>query len=68
MYRGEFNKLGTPASAGCVRMLWYMAKLVYEKCPVETPVKVIEGKKGVYPMGKPIKYTATKDLDPTYFK
>lgn len=64
----EFNKLGTPASAGCVRMPYKLAKYIYTNCPVGTPVKVFKGTKGKYPMGKPKKYTATKDIDPTYSK
>lgn len=66
--KSEFNKLGTPRSAGCVRMPWKMAKYIYEKCPVGTPVIVFKGKAGVYPMGKPKKYTATSNVDPTYKK
>lgn len=61
----EFNKLGTPASSGCVRMPYKLAKYIYEKCPVGTPVKVFKGTKGKYPAGKPKKYTATKNVDPT---
>ena len=68
VYKGEFNKLGTPRSAGCVRMPWKMASYIYNSCPVGTPVKVFKGTKGKYPMGKPKKYTATKDIDPTYSK
>lgn len=64
----EFNKLGSVASAGCVRMPYKMAKFIYTCCPVGTPVKVFKGTKGKYPMGKPKKYTATKDIDPTYSK
>lgn len=64
----EFNKLGTPASAGCVRMPWKLAKYIYERCPVGTPVRVFNGKAGAYPMGKPTKYKATTDIDPTYKK
>lgn len=63
--KAEFNKLGTPRSAGCVRMPYKMAKYIYENCPVGTPVKVFKGKKGSYPMGKPKKYTATSNVDPT---
>ena len=63
--KAEFNKLGTPRSAGCVRMPNKMAKFVYEKCPVGTPVIVFKGKAGSYPMGKPKKYTATSNHDPT---
>ena len=61
----EFNKLGTPASAGCVRMPIKLARYIYNNCPVGTPVKVFRGTKGVYPMGKPKKYTATSNVDPT---
>lgn len=64
----EFNKLGTPASSGCVRMPWILASYIYNSCPVGTPVKVFKGKAGVYPMGKPKKYKATTDIDPTYKK
>lgn len=63
--KSEFNKLGTPRSAGCVRMPYKMAKYIYEKCPVGTPVIVFKGKAGNYPMGKPKKYTATSNVDPT---
>ena len=68
VYKGEFNKLGTPASAGCVRMPYKLAKYIYNTCPIGTPVQVIKGKKGDYPMGKPKKYTATSNIDPTYTK
>ena len=64
--KAEFNKLGTPRSAGCVRMPWVLAHYIYNNCPVGTPVKVFKGKKGSYPMGKPKKYTATSNVDPTY--
>ena len=64
----EFNKLGTPRSAGCVRMPWKLAHYIYEKCPVGTPVHVFRGKMGNYPMGKPKYYKATSDVDPTYKK
>lgn len=66
--KNEFNKLGTPRSAGCVRMPWKLAQYIYERCPVGTPVRVFKGKAGAYPMGKPKKYTATTDIDPTYKK
>lgn len=61
----EFNKLGTRASAGCVRMPIKLARYIYNHCPVGTPVKVFNGTKGKYPMGKPKKYKATSNLDPT---
>ena len=64
----EFNKLGKPASAGCVRMPWKLAHYIYVNCPTGTPVRVFKGKAGSYPMGKPKKYTATSNVDPTYKK
>ena len=64
----EFNKLGTVASAGCVRMPWKLAHYIYTSCPVGTPVRVFKGTKGKYPAGKPKKYTATTNIDPTYKK
>ena len=68
VYKGEFNKLGKPASSGCVRMPNKLAKFIYEYCPIGTPVIIFKGKSGVYPMGKPIKYTAVDNTDPTYKK
>lgn len=61
----EFNKLGTPASSGCVRMPIKLCRYIYNNCPVGTPVRVFKGTKGKYPAGKPKKYTATSNLDPT---
>ena len=66
--KAEFNKLGTPRSAGCVRMPWKLAHFIYETCPIGTPVKVFKGRMGNYPMGKPKYYKATSDVDPTYKK
>lgn len=63
--KNEFNKLGTPRSAGCVRMPIKMARYIYNNCPEGTPVIVFKGKQGEYPMGKPTKYTATSNYDPT---
>lgn len=68
VYKDEFNKLGSVASAGCVRMPWILAKFIYENCPLGTPVKVFKGEKGKFPMGKPKKYKATSNVDPTYKK
>lgn len=61
----EFNKLGTPASSGCVRMPIKLCRYIYNNCPVGTPVHVFKGTKGKYPAGKPKKYTATSNIDPT---
>ena len=40
MYRKEYNKLGTPASAGCVRLRAIDAKWSYDPCPNGTKVRV----------------------------
>ena len=45
-----------------------LAHFIYTNCPVGTPVKVFKGTKGKFPMGKPKKYKATTDIDPTYKK
>lgn len=66
--KNQFNKLGSVASGGCVRLPWKMAKAIYDKCPVGTKVKIYKGKAGEYPAGKPTKYKATTDKDPTYKK
>lgn len=65
VYKGEFNKLGSVASGGCVRMPIKLARYIYNNCPVGTPVHVFKGTKGKYPAGKPKKYTATSNIDPT---
>ncbi|MGI6005533.1 MAG: L,D-transpeptidase [Christensenellales bacterium] len=42
----EFNKLGTPASEGCVRLRAVDAKWIYDNCNIGTEVEVVDG--GVY--------------------
>ena len=42
----EFSKLGTPASAGCVRLCVRDAKWIYDNLPIGTQVRVIESKEG----------------------
>ncbi len=39
----EYNKLGTKASAGCVRMTVRDVKWIYDNCPVGTKVKIYDG-------------------------
>lgn len=36
----EFNKLGTPASHGCIRMCVRDARWIYENCPIGTQVTI----------------------------
>ena len=39
----EYNKLGTAASAGCVRMTVRDVKWIYDNCPRGTTVKIYDG-------------------------
>ena len=39
----EYNKLGTAASAGCIRMRVIDVKWIYDNCPVGTKVKIYDG-------------------------
>lgn len=48
----EFNKLGTEASLGCVRMAVADTKWIYENCPVGTEVIIYESE-DAGPLGKP---------------
>lgn len=66
----EFNKLGTPASLGCVRLSVADAKWIYDNCPYGTTVIVYDDASSPGPLGKPsmIKIPADspyKGWDPT---
>ena len=39
----EFNKLGTPASLGCVRLQIEDCKWIYDECPSGSPVVIYDG-------------------------
>ena len=62
----EFNKLGTSASMGCVRLQVVDAKWIYDNCSVGTKV-VIYNSKNPGPLGKPqaIKMGKMFTWDPT---
>lgn len=49
----QYNKLGTTASHGCVRLTVADAKWIYDNCPLGTEVKIIEGSSKDDPLGKP---------------
>lgn len=49
----EFNKLGTPASLGCVRMCVRDVKWIYDNCPVGTGVTIYDDETTPGPLGKP---------------
>lgn len=66
----EFNKLGSPASLGCVRLSVADAKWIYDNCPYGTTVVVYDDANSPGPLGKPsmIKIPADspyKGWDPT---
>lgn len=42
----EYEKLGQPASLGCVRLCVRDAKWIYDNCPNGTQVRVVSGKNG----------------------
>lgn len=63
-----YNRLGSPASAGCIRMTVADAKWIYDYAPAGTTVKIVKGstsKPG--PLGKApvIKTTGGINYDPT---
>ncbi|MBH1939707.1 L,D-transpeptidase family protein [Mobilitalea sibirica] len=63
----EFNKLGSAASHGCVRLTVEDAKWIYDNCPVGTTVIIYDDKKSPGPLGKPetIKIPLSIRWDPT---
>ena len=48
----EYNKLGEPASLGCVRLAIADAKWIYENCPKNTYIKIYDDD-NAGPLGKP---------------
>lgn len=61
-----YNKLGTTASAGCVRLTTADAKWIYDNCPLGTTV-VIYNDSNPGPLGKPtaMKVDLSNGWDPT---
>lgn len=61
-----YNKLGTTASAGCIRLTTIDAKWIYDNCPLGTTV-VIYNDSNPGPLGKPtaMKVDASNKWDPT---
>lgn len=62
----QYNKLGTTASHGCVRLTVGDAKWIYDNCPTGTTVVIYNSKKPG-PLGKPtaIKVRGYSGWDPT---
>lgn len=63
----EFNKLGSAASHGCIRLTVADAKWIYDNCAVGTTVIVYDDAKNPGPLGKPetIKIPTNIRWDPT---
>ena len=62
----QYNRLGTTASKGCVRITVIDAKWLYENCPVGTTVEIYKSK-DPGPLGKPtaMKLSYKYKWDPT---
>ena len=66
----EFNKLGNPASLGCIRLTVEDSKWIYDNCPYGTTVVIYDDATSPGPLGKPqvIKIPENspyRDWDPT---
>ncbi len=64
---GQYNKLGSAASHGCIRLSVADAKWIYDNCSVGTTVVIYDDKKNPGPLGKPaaIKIAKANGWDPT---
>ncbi len=62
----QYNKLGSSASHGCIRLTVEDSKWIYDNCPIGTTVEIYNGK-DPGPLGKPvtIKLPAGTGWDPT---
>lgn len=49
----QYNKLGTTASHGCVRLTVAASKWIYDNCPLRTKVIIFNGSSKDDPLGKP---------------
>ncbi len=58
----EFNKLGSPASLGCVRMTVADAKWLMDNCPIGTRVVIYDDAENPGPLGKPDTIKIPADL------
>lgn len=63
----QYNKLGTLASHGCVRLTVASCKWIYDNCPTGTKVIIFNGSSKDDPLGKPktIKVSGSRGWDPT---
>lgn len=63
----EYNKLGTAASSGCIRLSVESAKYIYDNVPQYTKVIIFDGTSANDPLGKPTltKIPLSQTWDPT---
>ncbi len=63
----SYNKLGSTASAGCVRLCAHDAKWIYDNCKLKTKVIIYTNSKTPGPLGKPkpIRIPGNQTWDPT---
>lgn len=65
----QYNRLGTTASHGCVRLTVGDSKWIYDNCPLGTKVTVFNGSSKDDPLGKPVAITVStasrRGWDPT---
>lgn len=61
----EYNKLGSSASHGCVRLCVRDAKWIYDNCKIGTTVKITDSCSQPYDKPKTIKISASTHYDPT---
>ena len=59
----EYNKLGTAASLGCVRLCVRDVLWIYENCPVGTTVEFYDDYSSPGPLGKPVPLTIDTSSD-----
>ena len=63
----EFNKLGTNASMGCVRLMASDVRWIFKNCPLNMPVAIIDADESADPLGKPLTVKIDESIgwDPT---
>ena len=61
----EYNKLGSPASHGCVRLCVRDAKWIYDNCRLGTKVTISDTEYMAYDKPATIKISASQNWDPT---
>ncbi|MGN0135527.1 L,D-transpeptidase family protein [Anaerotignum sp.] len=59
----EYNKLGSTASAGCIRLCVKDVKWIYDNCPIGTTVKMYRGDVEEPLQPAPVKKINTADLE-----